>query len=401
MAETKTREQTTVPPVQQAQPIAKVEPAAQQRRESWENFRDELTKRADEIGSQLPSNVSRDRFTNACIAAVKATPAILGATPRSLFSAIVKAAQDGLLPDGREGIITVFSTKVPNTTPQQYENVAQWNPMFYGIRKRARELDGIIIDAQVVVEGDEFDYELGDEPRINHKPKARSEVIDASKGIAVYAIFRHPTEGILHREVMWKPEVFAVMNQSRAKDSLMWTKFWTEGWRKTVGRRGAKSVPVSAQLERLIQRDDENFDFPKSPVMIGGPSGSAPPPPPPEEPEPPAPPPLPKMEQPADDLSEGDSGFTPEGEITPEVEKYLVALSAELTQAIDEASVNELFDRADPQSELAGNTLAISRAFQIKADFINALATKQREDAEAAGQGSMFPGDAPMPKART
>jgi len=274
MTETTTKSKTDAP---QAAPAAQLP----SRREDWENFKTELDKRADEIGSQLPPNVTKDRFIGASLAAVKATPAILTATPRSLMSALTKAAQDGLLPDGREGIITVYSTTVDG----QKQNIAQWNPMFYGIRKRARELDGIIIDAQVVYVGDEFDYELGDHPFIKHKPKARTEKVDASAGLAVYAIFRHPTEGILAREVMWKVDVFDVMNQSRAKGSLMWTTFWTEGWRKTVGRRGAKSVPVSPQLERLIQRDDENFSFDQTPPMLAPPSPPSAPPAPaaPEE----------------------------------------------------------------------------------------------------------------------
>ena len=241
-------------------------------REAWGTFETDIQARANEIASQLPSNVTRERFVNATIAAVKATPELLLATPRSLMSAVVKAAQDGLLPDGREGIITTYLQKVPNSNPERKELVAQWNPMFAGIRKRAREIDGIIIDAQVVVEGDDFEFELGDNPFIKHKPAVRAEAVDASKGVAAYAIFRHPTDGILHREVMWKPEVFATMNQSRAKTSLMWTVFWTEGWKKACGRRGSKSVPMSAPLQQIIQRDDENFAFDRTPAVAGRPA---------------------------------------------------------------------------------------------------------------------------------
>ena len=241
-------------------------------REAWGTFETDIQARANEIASQLPSNVSRERFINATIAAVKATPDLLLATPRSLMSAVVKAAQDGLLPDGREGIITIYEQKVRNSNPERKEMVAQWNPMFAGIRKRARELDGIIIDAQVVVDGDDFEFELGDNPFIKHKPAVRAEAVDASKGVAAYAIFRHPTDGILHREVMWKPEVFATMNQSRAKTSLMWTVFWTEGWKKACGRRGSKSVPMSAPLQQIIQRDDENFAFERPPAVATRPA---------------------------------------------------------------------------------------------------------------------------------
>lgn len=91
----------------------------------------------------------------------------------------------------------------------------------------------------------------------------------------------------------------------------------------------------------------------------------------------------------AEDNQDGPA-FVPTGEITPDVEKYLLALSVELASAIDEASIEELFDRAEPQTRLAGNQLAIAKAFQIKADYINALASADRAELEAAGQQSMF-----------
>lgn len=387
-APTKTAEKTETPQVAPAaQPVATIN-----RKEQWEVFRDELNKRADEIGSQLPSNVSREKFIGASLAAVKSTPGILTATPRSLMSALTKAAQDGLLPDGREGIITVYSQKVPNSNPAQYENVAQWNPMFYGIRKRARELDGIIIDAQVVYVGDEFEYELGDNPFIKHKPKPRDTAVDASAGLAVYAIFRHPAEGILSREVMWKPEVFAVMNQSRAKTSLMWTTFWTEGWRKTVGRRGAKSVPVSPQLERLIQRDDENFSFDQTPPQITGP-----------RPTPPSPPPAPTAPQnaasndepkgdktPAEDLNNDDSGVSQ----PVDLDAYLTRAGEEIGDLDDEESVIAAWEELGVEATITANTDEGEGREKL---LDQASAIRNRNLARVNGQGDLLGGEKPFP----
>lgn len=101
----------------------------------------------------------------------------------------------------------------------------------------------------------------------------------------------------------------------------------------------------------------------------------------------------------AGDFNDDDSGFTPEGEITPEVQGKLDVLKSSLAAQTTEADIEAAFDMLDVQSSFAGNTLAIGRAFQIKADAITALATKDHEALEAAGQGTMFPGDAPMPKA--
>jgi recombination protein RecT len=141
--------------------------------------------------------------------------------------------------------------------PDRYDPTAQWLPMTYGMRKRARELDGLIVDTQVVYENDDFEWVLGDNGHIAHSARLG----ERGAMIGAYAIFRHPTEGILHREVMGADEIDTVKRQSRQPDSLMWKTFTTEAWRKTVARRGFKSVPVSPNLERLIRRDDDLFDF--------------------------------------------------------------------------------------------------------------------------------------------
>lgn len=211
----------------------------------------------------LPRSITKEKFRAATHAAVRQNPDLLKCTQRSLFNALTKAAQDGLLPDGREGIITSYNTKhkvIENGREvDRYLPTAQWNPMTYGLRKRARELDDIIIDAQVVNKNDLFKRQQGDDPKIIHEPTE----LDTEPGplVGCYAIFKREDGTILHREVMRAKEVTTTRDQSKAPDSLMWTKFETEGWKKTVIRRGIKTVPVSEGLERAITREDENFDF--------------------------------------------------------------------------------------------------------------------------------------------
>lgn len=228
--------------------------------EKWEEFQSELNDRHDDLANLLPANVKVERFKSAAVAAAKHNPDLLFADKRSLFNALTKAAQDGLLPDGREAHIAIYSTKVQGKNGGQdtWVKMAQYNPMVYGIRKRAMELGGIIVDAQVVHKADTFKRVQGDAPQIIHEPAD----LDADRGpmVGVYAIFKKDGV-ILHREVMNAKEVEDVRAQSKAKDSLMWTKFATEGWRKSVIRRGIKTVPVSEDFERIVRRDDEHFDF--------------------------------------------------------------------------------------------------------------------------------------------
>jgi len=227
----------------------------------YKQFEAELDERAASFASMLPSTLSPARFKNTVVAAVRQDPAILQATIRSVMGAVVRAAQDGLVPDGREGHIAVYNVNVAKRGERErWEKRAQWNAMAFGLRKRLRELDGIIANAEVVHEADHFVWHQGDEPRIEHEPARLGT--DRGKMIGAYCIYKREDGTILHREVMDFTQIEKTREQSKAKDSLMWTKFVSEGYRKSVLRRGVKTVPVSDQMREIIQRDDEaNFDF--------------------------------------------------------------------------------------------------------------------------------------------
>jgi len=248
----------------------------------YQEFEAELEDRSQSIASMLPSTVSIERFKNTVIAAVRQDPEILKASIRSVMASVIRAAQDGLVPDGREGHIAVYNTNVAKKGERdQWEKRAQWNPMAHGLRKRLRELDGLIANAEVVHENDHFLWRQGDDPKIEHEPAKlgtkRGEMIGA------YCIYRREDGTILHREVMDMEQIEQTRAQSKAKDSLMWTKFKSEGYRKSVLRRGIKTVPVSDTMREIIQRDDaENFDFAKA----SEPSLSLVPPSPPPAPPP-------------------------------------------------------------------------------------------------------------------
>lgn len=247
-------------------PGAKQDPETSAELVNFSQFEAELAERANQYATMLPSTLPKERFINMAIAAIKQNPDLLKTTKRSLFSAITAAALDGIPPDGKHGVIAAYNTKVKRKKPgtnaweEVWENQAKWNPMAQGMRKRARELDGILVDAQVVCANDEFFQEQGDEPKIVHRPAPLNK--EPGPIIGAYAIFKREDGTILHREVMNKAMIDATREQSSAKGSLMWTTFQTEGCKKTVVRRGFKSVPVSDDMAGIIQRDDErNFEF--------------------------------------------------------------------------------------------------------------------------------------------
>lgn len=241
----------------------------------WNAFEEEMDERAKSFAAMLPSNVPIERFKNAVIAAMKQNPDLLHAEPRSLFSAITRAAQDGLIPDGREGVITIYNIEIkPRGKPSYWEKVATWNPMAHGLRRRLRDLDKVIANAEVVHERDHFVWHQGDDPKIEHEPAK----LGTSRGqmIGAYAIFKREDGTILHREVMDRDQIEKTREQSKAKESLMWTKFSSEGYRKSVLRRGIKTVPVTDQMAEIIKRDDEaNFEFRDAPEILVPPPAPA------------------------------------------------------------------------------------------------------------------------------
>lgn len=217
-----------------------------------EKFEDQLTVYTPQIKAALPSHIPVDRFKRVLITAVNQQPDLVKADRRSLFNACVKAANDGLYPDGREAALVIFNKK--NKDTGQWDQAVQYMPMIAGVRKRMRNSGEVkSSEAHVIYEKDQFSYELGDSPKILHRPLVLG---DRGKPIGAYAVI-NLTNGEVLREVMSFAEIEQARAVSRAKDSGPWVTWWGEMARKTVLRRCAKAAPMSADLDDLMKRDDE------------------------------------------------------------------------------------------------------------------------------------------------
>lgn len=214
-----------------------------------------LVKMQPEFAAALPPQIPAERFVRTVMTAVQLEPKLLGADRKSLLSSCMRAAQDGLMLDGREAALVTYGDKV------------QYLPMVGGILKKLRQSGQLLsISANVVYEKDAFDYELGDEERIKHKPFLG----DRGRPIAVYAVAR-TIEGGIYREVMSVGEVESIRNRSRAGKDGPWKNNWSEMARKTVIRRICKRLPSSSDLDSVLLADNEHYDMqpaaPQAPVM--------------------------------------------------------------------------------------------------------------------------------------
>ena len=209
--------------------------------------------RKAEFQAVLPSNCTFERFTRIIKTAAIQTPELLSADRPSLFMSCFKAAQDGLLPDGKESALVIYNTKKNGV----YVKTVQYMPMIGGVLKKVRNSGELAsISAVVVYENDEFDYCLGDDEHIKHRPT----LSERGKPICAYAIAK-TKDGAIYRDVMTVNDIEKTRNISKSKDGTAWKEHWAEMAKKTVIRRLAKYLPMSTDLEQVISRDDEMFDF--------------------------------------------------------------------------------------------------------------------------------------------
>lgn len=194
----------------------------------------------------LPPQMPAEKFQRVAITAVNKNPDLLKCNRSLLYGTFMLAAQDGLLPDGREGAIVLYGDK------------PQWMPMVGGLLKKIRnsgELKSLV--CEVVYHNDRFERWIDEKgEHMRHDPMTFGERGEIT---GVYALAMTKDDGV-YIEVMTKDEVEKVRSVSKAKGAGPWTQWWDQMAKKTVIRRLSKRLPMSTDLEDVIRRDDEMFD---------------------------------------------------------------------------------------------------------------------------------------------
>lgn len=215
-------------------------------------LKQKIEKMAPRFQVALPKTIPVERFMGVVQTAINSDPKLQDVDETSLFAACVLAAQDGLLPDKRDGALVPYNSY--NKEKKQWLKMVRWNPMVGGILKKIRN-SGEVEDfnAYVVYSKDEFYYQLGDEPLIRHVPYIGD---DRGSFKAVYAIAKMK-EGGIYREVMSKADVDKVKDASKA-ESGAWFEWYDEMARKSVIRRLSKRLPMSTDdVFHMFQREEQ------------------------------------------------------------------------------------------------------------------------------------------------
>lgn len=203
-------------------------------------FGAQLIEMKGHLQQALPVGIGADRFMRVTLTAIQLNPELLECERKSLLLACIRAANDGLMPDGREGAFVVYRDRKNN------RKTAQWMPMYQGLLKKVRNTGELLsISANVVHERDQFDYELGDNERIVHKPAMG----DRGPPIAAYAI-AHLKGGGIEREVMTWDAIMKI--RALGSEKGPWATWEGEQARKTVIRRLYKRLPSSTEMDRYL-----------------------------------------------------------------------------------------------------------------------------------------------------
>ena len=213
-------------------------------------FRDAMVKSAPKFEAMLKgSGIPVEKFNQIATTAVLGTPSIMKCNLNTVMLAIMDAAQDGLSPDGVEGAIVPYRDKELGWR-------AVWIPMIYGLRKKIMQSGEVVgFICEVVHVGDDFYYQLGDQPQINHM--RRTDGSRRNEITHVYSV-ADSRNGYKSRHVMTIKEVLEIRDHYSKAQHGPWQDemAFPEMVKKTCARAHAKMLPMSADAERAFRRFD-------------------------------------------------------------------------------------------------------------------------------------------------
>lgn len=123
-----------------------------------------LQKYQTEVARALPKHISVERMTRIALTAYRRTPKLGECDPRSVFAAVIQASQLGLEPDtlGRSFLVP-------------YKRECQFVPGWKGLVDLVNRAGNATVWTGAVFAGDEFEWQLGDQPFLRHRPLGGDE----------------------------------------------------------------------------------------------------------------------------------------------------------------------------------------------------------------------------------
>ena len=202
-----------------------------------------------EIKKALPEVITPERFTRMALSALNTTPKLRECTQMSFLAALMNAAQLGLEPNTPLGQAYLIPYNNKGVMECQFQigykgliDLSYRNPQMQ------------IISAQAVYENDDFSYELGLNPKLEHRP-----TLGERGEVRLFYGFFKLVNGGFGFEVMSKTAMDEYAKEySKAFDSSFspWKSNYIGMAKKTVIKQALKYAPLKTDFRKALSNDE-------------------------------------------------------------------------------------------------------------------------------------------------
>lgn len=189
------------------------------------------------------TTLNAERFMRLIFSTISTNPKLAACSQSSFLGAMMSAAQLGLEPNTALGQAYLIP----------YGNQCQFQLGYKGLIELAyRSGDIKKIDAQVVYENDEFEYELGWDSKLIHKPAMENR----GNPIGYYALFKMADGGGNFLFMSQEDVLNHAKRFSKTFRNGPWQTDFESMAKKTVLKMLLKYAPLKVELNRAIQSDE-------------------------------------------------------------------------------------------------------------------------------------------------
>ena len=203
-----------------------------------------------EIRRALPSVLTPERFSRMALSAINNTPKLAECTPMSFIAALMNAAQLGLEPNTPLGQAYLIPYKSKKGLECQFQ-IGYRGMIDLAYRNERMQS----IEAHTVYENDEFSYQLGLEPKLEHKPLLEG---DRGEIVGFYAVFKLDNGGFRF-EVMSRNDIdlyAATYSKTFTTDFSPWKTNYEGMAKKTVIKQLLKYAPMKTDFQKAMSMDE-------------------------------------------------------------------------------------------------------------------------------------------------
>lgn len=207
---------------------------------------DHLESRKGDLARLVPKHLNLDRLMKLAMASMERSQKLRECDLASVVQCVMTCAELGLEPGGALGGAYLVPFKGHCKLVIGYRG-------YIDLMRRSGKVS--LVEAVVVYAKDRFRYSRGLNPVLEHEP-----YIDGAPGpmLRVYCVVTM-ADGAKQFEVLSKAQVDAIRARAPSSSDGPWVTDYDEMAKKTAVRRVAKLCPMSTEMARAIEAEDEPY----------------------------------------------------------------------------------------------------------------------------------------------